>query len=75
MEKIAKNLQLILMVIILISTVIAVGIEINKMFLIKSVTLAELSSALWKCLKVVYTANIKPMWAIKSPAQPNAKVV
>ena len=42
MEKIAKNLQLILMVIILISTVIAVGIEINKMFLAKSVTLADL---------------------------------
>ena len=42
MEKIAKNLQLILMVIILISTVIAVGIEINKMFLIKLVTLADL---------------------------------
>ena len=32
MEKIAKNLQLILMVIILISTVIAVGIEMFKMF-------------------------------------------
>ena len=42
MEKIAKNLQLILMVIILISSVIAVGIEINKMFQIKSVTLADL---------------------------------
>ena len=42
MEKVAKNLQLILMVIILISTVIAVGIEIKKMFLIKSVTLADL---------------------------------
>ena len=42
MEKIAKNLQLILMVIILISTVIAVGIEINKMFIAKSVTLADL---------------------------------
>ena len=42
MEKIAKNLQLILMVIILISTVIAVGIEINKMFLARSVTLADL---------------------------------
>ena len=37
-----KNLQLVLMVIILISTVIAVGIEINKMFLVKSVTLADL---------------------------------
>ena len=42
MEKIAKNLQLVLMVIILISTVIAVGIEIKTMFLNKSVTLADL---------------------------------
>ena len=42
MEKIAKKLQLILMVIILMSTVIAVGIEMSKMFLAKSVTLADL---------------------------------
>ncbi len=42
MEKVAKNLQLILMVIILISTVIAVGIEMYKMFENKSVTLADL---------------------------------
>ena len=42
MEKIAKNLQLILMCIILISTVIAVGIEIKSMFLNQSVTLADL---------------------------------
>ena len=42
MEKIAKNLQLVLMVIILISTVIAVGIEIKNMFLNQSVTLADL---------------------------------
>jgi len=42
MEKIAKNLQLVLMVIILISTVIAVGIEIYKMFQNQSVTLADL---------------------------------
>ena len=42
MEKIAKNLQLILMVIILISTVIAVGIEMYKMFENRSVTLAGL---------------------------------
>ena len=42
MEKIAKNLQLVLMVIILVSTVIAVGIEINKMFQNRSVTLADL---------------------------------
>jgi protein PsiE len=42
MEKIAKNLQLILLSIILISTVIAVGIEIKNMFLNQSVTLADL---------------------------------
>ena len=42
MENIAKNLQLILMVIILISTIIAVGIEISKMFQNRSVTLADL---------------------------------
>ncbi len=42
MEKIAKNLQLLLMCIILISTVIAVGIEIYKMFENRSVTLADL---------------------------------
>jgi len=42
MEKIAKNLQLILMSIILISTVIAVGIEIKNIFLNQSVTLADL---------------------------------
>ena len=42
MEKIAKNLQLVLMVIILISTVIAVGIEIGQMFQNRSVTLADL---------------------------------
>ena len=42
MEKIAKNLQLLLMCIILISTVIAVGIEIKNMFINKSITLADL---------------------------------
>ena len=42
MEKIAKNLQLVLMVIILISTVIAVGIEMYKMLQNRSVTLADL---------------------------------
>tara|TARA_Y200000002_G_scaffold15405_1_gene12151 strand:- start:44 stop:424 length:381 start_codon:yes stop_codon:yes gene_type:complete len=42
MEKIAKNLQLILMCIILISTVIAVGIEIKNMFHNQLVTLADL---------------------------------
>ena len=42
MEKIIKNLQLILLSIILISTVLAVAIEIKTMFMNKSVTLADL---------------------------------
>ena len=42
MEKIAKNLQLLLMCIILVSTVIAVGIEMYTMFENRSVTLADL---------------------------------
>ena len=42
MDKIAKNLQLALMVIILISTVIAVGIEMKNMFSNQLVTLADL---------------------------------
>ena len=42
MKEITKNLQLILMCIILISTVIAVGIEIKNMFYNQSVTLADL---------------------------------
>ena len=42
MEKVAKNLQLILMGIILVSTVIAVGIEIKNMFVNQTVTLADL---------------------------------
>ena len=42
MEKITKNLQFILLTVILISTVIAVGIEIQKMFINQSVTLADL---------------------------------
>ena len=42
MENITKNLQLILLSIILLSTVIAVGIEIKTMFFNQSVTLADL---------------------------------
>ena len=42
MENITKNLQLGLLTIILISTVIAVGIEIKTMYMNKSVTLADL---------------------------------
>ena len=42
MEKVTKYLQLILLSIILISTVIAVGIEIRTMYSNQSVTLADL---------------------------------
>ena len=42
MKNITKNLQFILLTIILISTVIAVGIEIKAMILNRSVTLADL---------------------------------
>ena len=42
MDGITKNLQLALMSIILVSTVIAVGIEIKNMFTNQSVTLADL---------------------------------
>ena len=42
MKNITKNLQFILLTIILISTVIAVGIEIKKMFFNQTVTLADL---------------------------------
>ncbi len=42
MENITKNLQLILLSLILVSTVIAVGIEIKTMFINQSVTLADL---------------------------------
>ena len=42
MEKITKNVQLVLLIILLISTIIAVGIEIYTMFVNKNVTLADL---------------------------------
>ncbi len=42
MEQITKNVQLVLLIIILISTIIAVGIEIYTMFVNKNVTLADL---------------------------------
>ena len=42
MDNITKTLQLILLGVILVSTVIAVGIEIRTMYLNQSVTLADL---------------------------------
>ena len=59
MEKIAKNLQLLLMCIILVSTVIAVGIEIYKMFENRSVTLADL---LLMFLYLEVVAMVRVFW-------------
>ena len=59
MDKIAKNLQLALMVIILISTVIAVGIEMKNMFLNQSVTLADL---LLMFLYLEVLARVRVFW-------------
>ena len=63
MEKIAKNLQLILMCIILISTVIAVGIEIYKMYQNLSVTLADL---LLMFLYLEVMAMVRVFWEEQS---------
>ena len=60
MDKIAKNLQLALMVIILISTVIAVGIEIKNMFTNQSVTLADL---LLMFLYLEVLAMVRVFWS------------
>ena len=63
MENITKNLQLILLSIILLSTVIAVGIEINTMFLNHSVTLADL---LLMFLYLEVMAMVRIFWAQQS---------
>ena len=63
MDKIAKNLQLALMVIILISTVIAVGIEIKNMFTNQSVTLADL---LLMFLYLELLAMVRVFWSQQS---------
>tara|TARA_S200000501_G_scaffold124966_1_gene118019 strand:- start:174 stop:554 length:381 start_codon:yes stop_codon:yes gene_type:complete len=63
MDKIAKNLQLALMVIILISTVIAVGIEMKNMFTNQSVTLADL---LLMFLYLEVLAMVRVFWSQQS---------
>ena len=42
MNKIIKQIQLIVLMLILISTVVAIGLEIKKMFITQSVQLADL---------------------------------
>jgi protein PsiE len=63
MDKIAKNLQLALMVIILVSTVIAVGIEIKNMFTNQSITLADL---LLMFLYLEVLAMVRVFWSQQS---------
>ncbi len=63
MENITKNLQLGLLTIILISTVIAVGIEIKTMFINQSVTLADL---LLMFLYLEVLAMVRVFWSQQS---------
>ena len=63
MDKIVKSLQLILMCIVLVSTVIAVGIEIKNMFMSQSVTLADL---LLMFLYLEVLAMVRVFWSQQS---------
>ena len=63
MDNITKTLQLILLGVILVSTVIAVGIEIRTMFLIQSVTLADL---LLMFLYLEVMAMVRVFWEQQS---------
>ena len=63
MEKIAKTLQLVLLSIILISTVIAVVMEIGNMFLNQSVMLADL---LLMFLYLEVLAMVRVFWSQQS---------
>ena len=63
MDNITKTLQLILLGVILISTVIAVGIEIRTMFLNQSVTLADL---LLMFLYLEVMAMVRVFWEQQS---------
>ena len=63
MDNITKTLQLILLGVILVSTVIAVGIEIRTMFLNLSVTLADL---LLMFLYLEVMAMVRVFWEQQS---------
>jgi|TARA_B110000967_G_scaffold171090_1_gene181418 protein PsiE len=63
MEKIIKNLQLVLLSVILISTVLAVAIEIKTMFMNESVTLADL---LLMFLYLEVLAMVRVFWGQQS---------
>ena len=63
MEKIVKQIQLLTLIIILISTVIAIGSELYQMFKIQTVTLADLL-LLFLYLEVL--AMIRVFWESQS---------
>ena len=63
MENITKKLQLVLLSIILLSTVIAVGIEIKTMLINQTVTLADL---LLMFLYLEVMAMVRIFWAQQS---------
>ena len=63
MEKVVKQIQLITLVIILISTVIAIGSELYQMFKIQTVTLADLL-LLFLYLEVL--AMVRVFWESQS---------
>ena len=63
MEKIVKQIQLLTLIIILISTVIAIGAELYQMFQIQTVTLADL---LLLFLYVEVLAMVRVIWESQS---------
>ena len=63
MEKIVKQIQLLTLIIILISTIIAIGTELYQMFKIQTVTLADLL-LLFLYLEVL--AMVRVFWESQS---------
>jgi|TARA_B110000263_G_C15254327_1_gene485712 protein PsiE len=63
MEKIVKQIQLVVLGIILISTIVAIGLEIRKMVILESVELADL---LLMFLYLEVLAMIRVFWDSQS---------
>ena len=63
MNKIVKQIQLVVLAIILASTIIAIGLEIKNMFIVKSVGLADL---LLMFLYLEVLAMIRVFWDSQS---------
>ena len=63
MNKIVKQIQLIVLALILVSTVVAIGLELRKMFIAQSVELADL---LLMFLYLEVLAMIRVFWESQS---------